>query len=282
MPGERDAPLSDLDMPRLCGSLSRYPVSLGAVMHNAGYRALGLAWHYMPFKIDDLASALSAMRSLSIRGLGISMPFKLEITSLVDDLEPLAARIGAVNTVVNDAGRLRGHNTDWIGVARAIEEVRSLDGARVLMLGAGGAARAVAHGVLQRGARLTITNRNDARARQLAHDAGAKSIPYAERHALSDFDIVVNASSRGMSDIDASSPIDATALHAKLVVLDAVYKPLDTALIQAARACGAHAIDGSRMLLHQAAAQFELYTERPAPLEAMAAALKTQLDQPTP
>src|SRR5690348_12496878 len=150
----------------LCGSLSRFPVGTGAAMHNAGYRALDLPFTYVPFKVVDLAGAITGMRALGIRGFGISMPFKQDVIPLLDGLDPLAARIGAVNTVVNDDGRLTGHNTDASGAARAVEEARPLAGARVLLVGAGGAARAIAHAAADRGARVTIANRNVDKARE--------------------------------------------------------------------------------------------------------------------
>ena len=122
-------------------------------MHEAGYRALGLAFTYVPFEVQDLAGAIAGMRALGIRGFGVSQPYKQAVMPLLDALEPVAARIGAVNTIVNTDGRLVGHNTDWIGAAHALEEARPLGGARVLLVGAGGAARAIAFGLHERGAR---------------------------------------------------------------------------------------------------------------------------------
>src|ERR1700685_1703474 len=127
----------------LCGSLSRFPSPLGRSMHEAGYRALGLSFAYVPFDVRDLADAVAGMRGLRIRGLGVSHPFKQQIMPLLDALDPVAARIGAVNTGVNEGDRLVGHNTDWIGATRALEEARPLRDARVLIIGAGGAARAI-------------------------------------------------------------------------------------------------------------------------------------------
>jgi shikimate dehydrogenase len=262
----------------LCGSLSQVPVSLGASMHQAGYRALGLPFSYVPFKVEDLAGALTGMRALGIRGFGISMPFKQAVMALCDEIDPVAARIGAVNTVVNDAGRLSGHNTDWIGAVRAIEEYARPAGLRVLVIGAGGAARAVVHGLVSTGAAVTIANRDEAKAVALAADANATAASSDEPARAGDYDIVVNASSRGMKEIDPTSPVPAGVLRAGQLVMDIVYKPLDTQLVLAARAAGARVIDGSRMLLHQAARQFELYTGRQAPLDAMSAALAAAID----
>src|SRR5579862_3814056 len=118
----------------LCGSLSRLASPLGRSMHEAGYRELGLAFTYVPFEVRELKDAIAGMRGLGIRGFGVSQPFKQEVMPLLDALDPVAARIGAVNTIVNDDGRLTGHNTDWIGATRALEEVRSLAEARVLLV----------------------------------------------------------------------------------------------------------------------------------------------------
>src|SRR5262249_38860838 len=139
----------------LCGSFSRSPVSLGAAMHLAGYRALGLPFTYVPFRVTDIEGAVTGVRALGSRGVGVSMPFKQAILPLLDCLAPLAARMGAVNTVVNDGGHLTGHNTDAEGAVRALLEVRPLAGARLLLLGAGGAARAIAHAALEAGAAVT-------------------------------------------------------------------------------------------------------------------------------
>lgn len=249
-------------------------------MHNAAYRALDMPWHYVPFKPETLKSALDGMRALGIRGFGISMPYKLEIMPLLDEIDPLATRIGAVNTVVNDNGQLIGHNTDWVGAARAIEEVRPLREARVLLLGAGGAARAVAHGLIEHGATVILCNRSEEKGRELASRVGAQFRPWSARQALDDIDIVLNASSLGMKDVDPSSPIDEAMLRPELTVMDIVYKPLETELLRLAQQRGATTIHGGRMLLHQAARQFELYTDTAAPLDAMDRALRKAIAPP--
>lgn len=267
----------------LCGSLSLHPVSLGAAMHMAGYRELGLPYTYIPFKIsaDGLSGALAGMRALGIRGFGISMPFKQSIMPMLDKLEPTAARIGAVNTVVNENGLLCGHNTDWIGALNALKEVRpNLEGARVLLLGAGGAARALAFGLKKEGAEICIANRDAKKAAQLAAELSARAASRAEFERASDYEIAINATSAGMLEIDPRSPIPKSALRPGLIVMDIVYKPIETELIRWAAEARATHIHGGRMLLHQAARQFELYTLQKAPLEAMDAALREQIPSP--
>lgn len=267
----------------LCGSLSLHAVSLGATLHAAGYRALGLDFAYVPFAIerDELASALDAMRALKIRGFGVSMPFKLDVIPLLDALDPMAARIGAVNTIVNDAGRLVGYNTDAPGSARALGEAMELADRRVLVLGAGGAARAVVHALADRSMHVAIANRTREKASALADDVNrsqpAHPVRAVDALELDAYDALVNCTSQTMAEYGGASPVASEAIPPNLVVMDIVYKPVQTALVKAAEARGARAVHGGRMLLYQAARQFELYTGRTAPLDAMHAALERAL-----
>ncbi|HLK36959.1 MAG TPA: shikimate dehydrogenase [Polyangiaceae bacterium] len=263
----------------LCGSISRLASPLGRAMHEAGYRALDLPFAYVPFEVQSARAALDAMRTLGIRGLGVSHPFKQDVMGALDDLDPVARRIGAVNTVVNDGGRLVGHNTDWIGAMRALEEVRNLAGARVLLLGAGGAARAIGFGLRERGAQATIANREFERAMRLANETSARAARFEEADRAAGYEIVINATTLGQADVSPASPVHSAALRAGQIVMDIVYKPVATELLAAARARGATIVHGGRMLLHQAAAQFELYTGRQAPMDAMDRAL-TRLVNP--
>lgn len=264
----------------LCGSLSVHPAPLGRAMHEAGYAALGLRFTYVPFRVTSLAGAIAGMRALGIRGLGVSHPFKQEVIPYLDALDPVAARIGAVNTVVNDDGRLVGHNTDWIGAILALEEVTSLERVRVLLLGAGGAARAIAYGLRERSVTFTIANRDPAKAAVLADAVGADAVGLESLSRASEYDVVINATSRGMVGQDPSSPVPPEAIRHGQIVMDIVYKPIETALVAIAQQRGAIAVHGGRMLLHQAARQFELYTGRPAPLDAMDAALREAIGEP--
>lgn len=269
----------------LCGSLSAHASPLGCAMHEAGYRALGLPFTYVPFEVTELRGALAGMRALGIRGFGVSHPFKRDVMPLLDAIDPVAAAIGAVNTIVHDraAGTLTGHNTDWIGAMRALEEAgASLAGARVLLLGAGGAARAIAFGLRERGARTTIANRDEGKARALAGEvvAGTSSAPLGEAARAADYDVVVNATTVGMvgsvgaSPAPDASPVPREALREGQVVMDIVYSPLRTPLVADAEARGARAVHGGRMLLFQAAAQFRIYTGHDAPLPAMDGVLR--------
>lgn len=262
----------------LCGSFSLHPVSLGAAMHLAGYRALGLPFTYVPFTVTDLEGAVRGMRALGIRGAGISMPYKRAVMPLLDAIDADAASIGAVNTIVNDGGRLTGHNTDWTGAVRALEEVGPLAGLRVLLLGAGGAARAIAHGLARAKATVTIANRDVGKAEALAAATGARAASLEEEAARAHaHDVVLNATSLGMREVDPKSPVPETAIREGMLVMDIVYKPLETELLKAAARRGARVVHGGRMLLYQAARQFELYTGRPAPLEPMDRALREEM-----
>jgi shikimate dehydrogenase len=193
----------------------------------------------------------------------------------LDALDPVAERIGAVNTIVNDEGHLVGHNTDWAGAMRALEEVRGLARARVLLVGAGGAGRAIAFGLRERGALVTIANRDEGKARALAEETGASARPFEETSRAGDYDVIVNATTVGQADVGPTeSAIPQKALRSGQIVMDIVYKPVHTPLLEFAQRAGATAVHGGRMLLHQAAAQFELYTGHPAPLEVMDATLR--------
>jgi shikimate dehydrogenase len=257
---------------KIYGILGR-PVthSLSPAMHNAAFRELGINAVYVAFPVTDLAQAVAGLRGLAIQGVSITIPFKEEIIPQLDELDPRAARIGAVNTVVNRGGRLVGYNTDWLGAMKALQAKTALQGEHVLLLGAGGASRAIAFGIIEEGGNVTLTDVDAPRAAALARNLKVEAI------ALDALDqcpatILVNATPVGMEPQVDAIPVNPDLLGRYFLVMDIVYKPLETRLLREARARGAATIDGLQMLIHQATAQFELWTGRSAPLEVMSRA----------
>jgi shikimate dehydrogenase len=228
-------------------------------MHNAAYAALGIDALYLAFDVPSpsLRDAITGIRALGLRQVSVSIPHKTRILELVDAVDATAAQIGAANTIVRDAERLVASNTDWIGAVRALERERSLAGARAVVLGAGGTARAVVWGQIERGAAVHVLNRNVARAESLARELGAEGGGPLESLAKLPHDVLVNATSVGMGGDD--SPVAATAIDAGAVVLDAVYAPERTRLLRDAQARGARVVSGRWMLVHQAVAQIEAW-----------------------
>ncbi len=241
--------------------------SLSPVMHNAAFRALGIDAVYVPFDVVDVEGAMRGVRALGIKGLSVTVPHKEAVMDYLDHVDALSRRIGAVNTVINRDGRLEGTNTDWMGAVRAIEEVCPLAGKNALVVGAGGAARAIVMGLLERGAKVHIANRTEKRARRLATSFGCSYSGLKIPDDIS-FDILINATTIGMND-DKRLPVDTDVIEKTDVVMDIVYSPLKTRLLREAEAAGCRIVDGLAMLVYQGAAQFELWTGQRAPIEIM-------------
>ncbi len=260
--------------PVLCGSIAARPGSFGVAMHTAAYRALGLNYVYVAFGSEDTAGAMTAMRALGIRGLGLTMPHKVRVIEHLDALADDATAIGAVNTVVNEAGRLIGHNVDWIGAVRAFAEALPLAGARAAVVGAGGGARAIVYGLIRKGASVSIFNRGaetgEAMARQLGAAYAGSPEALGEAHG---FGLIAHVTPVGLDD-PASMLVPQAALRPPAVIFDAVPRPVETRLLREANARGCRTIPGVRMQLHQAAAQFRLYTGREPDLAVMEKALE--------
>jgi shikimate dehydrogenase len=239
-------------------------------MHNAVYRALSIDAVYLAFDVppERLADAVAGLRAIGAAQLSVSLPHKRAVMEHLDRIEPTARRIGAVNTVVRAGDELVGSNTDWSGAVRALERETSLRGTRAVVLGAGGTARALVHGLLERGARVRVLNRTVARAQALCEELGADSAGPLSSLSDAPWDVLVNTTRVGMNE-DAS-PVDASALAAGAVVMDAVYEPERTRLLRDAEAHGARTIPGKWMLVYQAALQLEAWTGRQAPIEVMA------------
>lgn len=224
-------------------------------MHNAAYAALGLDAVYLPFDVPEasLSDAMRGVRGLGVRQLSVSIPHKRSVLDHVDHVDATAARIGAANTVVQRDGMLVASNTDWTGAVGALEREGPIAGKRAVVLGAGGTARAVVFGLLERGAEVCVLNRTKARAEALAHDLGAASTGPLDALDSTPHEILVNATSVGLSE--DRSPVAADAISPGCVVLDAVYAPECTRLLRDAASRGARTISGRWMLVHQAVAQ---------------------------
>jgi 3-dehydroquinate dehydratase/shikimate dehydrogenase len=253
--------------------------SLGYLIHNRAFREAGLPHVYLPFRVQHLRKFFAAFEPW-FEGLSVTMPHKETILPLLDEIDPLALKIGAVNTVVRENNRWKGYNTDCLGALRALEAQTELAGKNVLIVGAGGTAKAVGHGVIERGARLTVTyHSNRERGESLARELNCKLISTAEI-GVDAVDILINCSPVGMSPDTDATPVPAHHLRPGMVVFDAVYNPPETRLIREAKAAGCIAIPGSELFLNQGAAQFELWTKSTAPREAMRGALNDHLAGP--
>jgi 3-dehydroquinate dehydratase/shikimate dehydrogenase len=242
--------------------------SLSPQLHNAGFQARKMDAVYFPFLVRDLRDFLGAVKPLGIRGFSITLPYKQEILRYLDSCDPLASAIGAVNTVVvTAAGNLYGYNTDYVGVLRTLQERVTLSQSRVLILGAGGAARAVAYALAQSGASVCICARRPKEAKKLARAVGGEEFP-RPRLKSEFFDAIINATPVGMHPTIGDSPLVARELNCRLV-FDLIYRPVTTKLLQLASRSGIEAISGLEMFLAQGIAQWEIWTGQRAPAAAM-------------
>jgi shikimate dehydrogenase len=253
--------------------------SLSPALHNAGFAATGVDWVYTAFEVDPggAASALDAMRVFGLGGLSVTMPHKEAVAGLVDELDPAAAALRSVNTVVPlGDGRLKGYSTDGAGfVASLAAQDVEIVGSHVGVLGGGGAARAIVDAISRAGAaRITVVNRSAERASDaVALAAGIAAV--GNPGDLRDCDIIVNATSVGMGSNEL--PLDVALLHSAQVVADIVYHPRCTALLSASAAAGARTVEGLGMLVQQAVLQQELWTGIRADASVMWAAAEREL-----
>jgi len=264
--------------------------SMSPAMHNAAFGALGMPCIYHAFRVRplDLKDAIYGAKALGFGGLNLTIPLKEEALKYVEP-DPIAARIGAINTI-DFADGITGHNTDGIGAMRALEDAGvPVAGRNVLIIGAGGAARAIAFQFGYSGGEIVIANRTRERADRLASDVSAGlselgKTPSIESIGLgalpekiADADILINATSVGMHpDVDAT-PVPAGLLRPGLAVFDIVYNPRRTRLLLEAEQKGATVIDGVRMLAHQGAEAFSIWTGRKPPVDVMVEAVVREL-----
>jgi shikimate dehydrogenase len=233
--------------------------SLSPIIHNGAFRRMGLNAAYLAFEVENLAAAISGIRGLGIRGVSVTIPFKTAIIPYLDQIEEVAGKIQAVNTLSHEGGRLIGHNTDWRGAVGALEEKIDLREKKVLLLGAGGAARAIAFGLKERGCQVIIYNRSPARGMELAEAMGFVCPPLAAIHGW-DAQVIINATSVGMAPRGAETPWPKELLKEGTVVMDIVYQPVRTKFLREAEEQGCRTIDGLEMLARQGAAQIEIWT----------------------
>jgi shikimate dehydrogenase len=252
--------------PVLCGSIAGSIGGMGVRMHNEAFRVKGLAYTYVSFEPSGAGEAIAAMRAMGIRGLGVTMPFKEQVIPFLDALDPVSEEIGAVNTIVNDGGTLTGYNTDVYGAVTALREAADPGGKRIVILGAGGGAKTLAWALKQYTADIILFNRNQERGREAARRFGVEfggSLDKVDRSLA--YDILINCTSVGFKSRETVLKRD--KIIPRSLVFDAVFVPVKTALLEEAAAAGCTCVSGTRMLMHQACKQFELYTGTPAPVE---------------
>ncbi len=270
---------------RVCYLLG-YPVghSMSAVMHNAAFEELGLKYRYdlrgvSPAKLG--AFMTSEMREQAVGGANVTIPHKVAVMEYLDEVDREALAIGAVNTIVNQDGSLKGYNTDGRGAIRALKETYGeLEGVKAVIVGAGGAARAIGYHLSTKARRITILNRTRSRAEELA--AHLSSMPECNasvepspllrselEEALKEADILINTTPVGMTPDVEGTPVDGSLIRPGILVFDTVYNPMRTRLLREAEEAGTKTLSGLRMLVYQGAAAFRLWTGVEPPVELM-------------
>jgi shikimate dehydrogenase len=274
---------------QFCGVIGN-PVehSLSPAIHNAAFEALGLNCVYLAWKVESIGDAIKGLRALgNFRGASVTIPHKVSAVPFLDDLEQTARHIGAINTIVAEQGRLIGYNTDATGSLRALREGGvTLTGRRIVMLGSGGAARAIAFALAAESSadKLILLGVDDEERAALASDLRSKTTLAVEDHVLDDSalgrtvpgaQILIHCTPVGMSPRADAPCVPASLLHPGLAVMDIVYNPRETRLLKEAKRAGCKTIAGLEMFLNQAVTQFELWTNRPAPVGVMRAVLES-------
>lgn len=255
--------------------------SFSPIMHNAAIKHLGLKAEYKLFDInsdnpENLANFCYETELNNIGGFSVTMPYKQEIMAYMDNYDPLSKIIGSVNTVVNKGNKLIGYNTDAMGAMRAIRGKTDIAGKKALVMGAGGAARAIVYSLKEFGADVYIFNRTMEKAGEIAKEFDIETIEYRMIPKVQ-FDIIVNATPIGSAPNSEESLLSAKDISPWATVMDIVTNPIETKLLKEAKKAGAKTISGERMLLHQAALQFKLFFNLEAPFEVMEKALYDQL-----
>ncbi len=274
---------------QFCGVIGN-PVghSLSPAIHNAAFKKMGLNFVYLAWQVDAIGEAVNGLRALgNFRGASVTIPHKVAAIPFLTHLEGTAQRIGAINTIVAEKGELTGYNTDATGALRALRESGvELKGRRIVVLGSGGAARAIAFALAgESGAeQLTLLGIEDSELTRLAQDIRSQSRLQVEeghldeaalRRVLPDSHVLIHCTPVGMSPKSDTSCVPASLLHPNLSVMDIVYNPRETRLLTDAKRAGCKTIPGLEMFLNQAVTQFELWTNQPAPVDVMRTVLES-------
>jgi len=252
--------------------------SLSPLMHNTALAEMNINGHYTAFCVSDAEKAIDGIRGLNIRGASVTIPLKTSVMAYLDEIDSDARALGAVNTIVNDEGRLVGYNTDWLGLMQAIKDKTAVRGKTVAILGAGGTARAAVYGVIQEGGKPIIINRTEERGMQLALRFDCPFYPLSALDQVS-ADILINTTSVGLYPEVDRSPVDERILSRYEYVVDVIYNPLMTRLLCDARARGCKIISGLDMFVHQGAGQLKLWTGKDAPLRLMEKTVRERLER---
>jgi shikimate dehydrogenase len=275
---------------KVCGVIGN-PIehTLSPIMQNAAFESLELDYVFLAFKVQtsEVEKAIAGMRALNIHGLNVTMPHKNAVIKYLDEIDPTAKTIASVNTILNKDGKLLGFNTDGVGALNALEQNGIKPrGKKVLLLGAGGAAKAIAYTISQEASELTILNRTVKQAEELSKSLSKKfnkKIKSGDLSSVSlkdnlvDADVLINATSIGMKPNADQTFVEPEWLKPDLAVLDIVYNPIETKLAKDAKMAGAKVVSGVEMLIYQGAASFEIWTACNAPIEVMRKAALSHL-----
>ncbi len=254
--------------------------SLSPLMHNLAFSITGENGVYCAFQVTDIGRAMDAVRTLDMGGASVTIPHKVTVMDHLDHVDELARNMGAVNTVVNKDGKLLGTNTDGPGAARSLLEKTSLKNKKVLLVGSGGAARAIGYAIREEGGAVTVLNRKEDReeGETLANELGVRFVLLSGIRDL-DGDVLINATPVGMAPDTDAIPVPEEIIKPGMAVMDAVYHPIRTRLLKVAQDRGCVTVDGASMFVNQGVAQFELWTGKSAPAEAMRSAVLDALGE---
>ena len=255
-----------------------FPLSqtLSPIMHNTAFEVIGINAVYLAFETRNIEGCVKGMRSLGIKGMSVTLPFKSEVLPYLDDVDEMAKKIGAVNTIVNNNGRLIGYNTDALGALKALQDVVDIPEMNCLLIGAGGAARATGFILKEEGAHLTIANRSPEHGIELATYLQSNFVLLKDIRCM-DEDILIQTTPVGMNPHKDQCLIPEHLLKESMVVMDIIYNPPETRLVKIARKRGCRTINGLSMFIYQGAEQFRLWTGINPPISAMKRAVKEAL-----